>query len=135
VVFQGPQAYVSPSYYPSKAEHGKVVPTWNYCVAQARGRLRAIEDAAWLHAFVSRLTDHHEAARAQPWAVADAPSDYVDTMLRGIVGIELVLSTLTGKWKVSQNRSAADRAGVARGLAAAGAPAELLAPGGTVNRP
>jgi transcriptional regulator len=120
VVFQGAQAYISPSFYPSKAEHGKVVPTWNYIMVQARGTLRAIDDAAWLHAFVTRLTDRHEAQRAKPWAVSDAPADYIETMLRAIVGIEIVLTSLVGKWKVSQNRSPADRAGVARGLADAG---------------
>ncbi len=120
VVFQGPQAYVSPGFYPSKAEHGKVVPTWNYVMAQGRGRLRAVEEAPWLHALVTRLTDRHEAARAQPWAVSDAPDDYIATMLRAIVGIEIVLTSWVGKWKVSQNRSAADRDGVARGLADAG---------------
>ena len=128
VVFQGPQAYVSPGWYPSKAEHGKVVPTWNYVMVQARGTLRAIEDAAWLHAFVTRLTDRHEAPRAQPWAVSDAPADYIATMLRAIVGIEIVLIALTGKWKVSQNRSQADREGVARGLADAGIRFEACSP-------
>jgi len=116
VVFQGPQAYISPAFYPSKAEHGKVVPTWNYVMVQARGRFRAVDDADWLRAFVTRLTERHEAPRTQPWAVTDAPADYIATMLRAIVGIELVLTALTGKWKVSQNRSAADREGVARGL-------------------
>jgi transcriptional regulator len=120
VVFQGPQAYVSPGWYPSKAETGKVVPTWNYVMVQARGPLRVRDDAAWLHAFVTRLTDRHEAPRATPWAVRDAPDDYIATMLRAIVGIEIPLTSLVGKWKVSQNRSAADRAGVARGLAALG---------------
>jgi len=120
VVFQGPQAYVSPGWYPSKAEHGKVVPTWNYVMVQARGPLRAIDDAAWVHALVSRLTTHHEAAQAKPWAVTDAPAPYIDTITRAIVGIEITLTALTGKWKVSQNRSAADRAGVARGLRVAG---------------
>jgi transcriptional regulator len=134
VVFQGPEAYVSPSYYPSKAAHGKVVPTWNYIVVEARGRLRAIEDRDWLHAFVTRLTDRHESPRAAPWGVADAPAEYVETMLGAIVGIEVELTTLVGKWKVSQNRSAADRAGVAQGLHDAGvADAVLLAqpPGDT----
>ena len=127
VIFQGPQAYISPSFYPSKAEHGKVVPTWNYVMVQARGRLRAIEDATWLHAFVTRLTDRHESKRARPWAVSDAPADYIQTMLGAIVGIEIVLSALTGKWKVSENRSAADRAGVVQGLRKDGvAQAELL---------
>jgi transcriptional regulator len=116
VVFQGPQAYVSPAWYPSKAEHGKVVPTWNYVMVQGRGRLRAIEDPAWLHAFVSRLTDRHEQPRAAPWAVSDAPPDYVASLLKAIVGLEMVLTSLTGKWKVTQNRPAADRDGVVRGL-------------------
>ncbi len=128
VVFQGPQAYVSPSFYASKAEHHKVVPTWNYVMVQARGRLRAVDDAPWLRAFVSRLTERHEAPRAAPWAVTDAPADFVTTMLRAIVGIEIELSSLVGKWKVSQNRSTADRDGVARGLRAAGvAQPEVLA--------
>ena len=130
VVFQGPQAYVSPSFYPGKAAHGKVVPTWNYVMVQAHGRLRAIDDTAWLHAFVTRLTDRHEAARATPWAVADAPPDYIATMLGAIVGIELVVTTLTGKWKVSQNRSAADRAGVVQGLRDAGVAEAALLGGG-----
>ena len=120
VVFQGPQAYVSPAFYPSKAEHGKVVPTWNYVMVQARGRLRAVEDAAWLHRLVTRLTERHEGPRAQPWAVTDAPPDYVQSMLRAIVGIEIELTELSGKWKVTQNRSAADRDGVMQGLRAAG---------------
>jgi transcriptional regulator len=117
-VFHGPQAYVSPGWYPGKREHGKVVPTWNYTMVQARGVLRAVEDAPWLHALVDRLTDHHEARRAQPWAVDDAPADYVQQMLRAIVGIEIPLEALAGKWKVSQNRGAADREGVAAGLQA-----------------
>jgi len=116
VVFQGPQGYVSPAWYPSKAEHGKVVPTWNYVMVQARGKLRAIDDASWLRAFVTRLTERHESARAAPWAVSDAPADYIETMLRAIVGVEIALTSLTGKWKVSQNRPAADRAGVVAGL-------------------
>lgn len=134
VVFQGEQAYISPSFYASKAEHGKVVPTWNYVMAQARGRLRAVDDADWLRAFVTRLTDRHEAPRAKPWAVSDAPDDYIASLLRAIVGIEIVLTSLAGKWKVGQNRSAADRAGVARGLEDAGirfeacSAAALLAP-------
>jgi transcriptional regulator len=120
VVFQGPQAYVSPSLYPSKAETGKVVPTWNYVMVQARGRLRAIDDAAWLRAFVTRLTERHEATRALPWAVGDAPADYIDAMLRAIVGIEIPLRTLVGKLKLSQNRTPADRDGIVAGLASAG---------------
>jgi transcriptional regulator len=116
VVFQGPHGYVSPAWYPSKAEHGKVVPTWNYLMVQARGRLRAIDDRAWLREFVTRLTDRHESGRPSPWAVGDAPGDFIDTMLGAIVGIELTLSSLVGKWKVSQNRGDADRKGVVEGL-------------------
>jgi len=116
VVFQGPQAYVSPNWYPSKAEHGKAVPTWDYIVVQARGRLAVHDDAAWLRRLVDRLTHRHEASRPQPWALGDAPADYQQAMLRGIVGIEIPVDSLEGKWKVSQNRSAADRAGVAQGL-------------------
>ena len=134
VVFQGPQGYVSPAWYPSKAEHGKVVPTWNYLMVQARGRLRAIDDKAWLRAFVTRLTDRHEGGRAAPWAVTDAPADFIEATLGAIVGIEIPLSSLVGKWKVSQNRSAADRAGVAAGLLRerddSALAAEVNAPGG-----
>jgi transcriptional regulator len=142
VVFQGAQAYVSPAWYASKAEHGKVVPTWNYILVEARGTLRAIDDAAWLHAFVTRLTDRHEGERAErdggaapAWAVSDAPDDFVAATLRGIVGIELVLTSLVGKWKVGQNRPAADRQGVAAGLGriagsdAAAMAREVAAPG------
>ena len=118
-VFTGPEAYVSPGWYPSKREHGKVVPTWNYTMVQARGPLRVVDEAPWLHALVSRLTAWQEAGQAQPWAVSDAPHDYVQQMLRAIVGIEIPLTSLIGKWKVSQNRSAADRIGTAEGLAAA----------------
>jgi transcriptional regulator len=117
-VFTGPEAYVSPGWYPSKREHGKVVPTWNYTMVQARGTLVAVDDAAWLRALVGRLTEHHERLQTEPWSVADAPDDYVQQMLRAIVGIEIPLTSLVGKWKVSQNRSAADRAGVAQGLPA-----------------
>jgi transcriptional regulator len=116
VLFQGPQAYVSPNWYPSKFQHGKVVPTWNYTMVQAHGRLRAIEDPAWLRALVTRLTERHEGGRAMPWHVADAPPDYIDTMLRAIVGIEIEVTRLEGKFKLSQNRSAEDRTGVVLGL-------------------
>ncbi len=115
-VFHGPDAYISPGWYASKREHGKVVPTWNYTMVQARGRLRVVEQAPWLHALVERLTRHHEAAQRAPWHVGDAPADFVAQMLGAIVGIEIPIDTLLGKWKVSQNRSAADRQGVAEGL-------------------
>ena len=117
-VFCGPQAYVSPSWYPSKAATHKVVPTWNYTVVHAHGVLQAVEAEPWLHDLVSGLTQHHESRRATPWAVSDAPDDYVQPMLRAIVGIQIPVNRLIGKWKISQNRSADDRRGVAQGLAA-----------------
>lgn len=119
-IFQGPNRYVTPSWYASKREHGKVVPTWNYMVVHARGRLRAIDDPAWVHALVTRLTDRHEAARRAPWKVADAPDEFVAQQLRAIVGIEIPIARIDGKWKVSQNRTPADRAGVEAGLREAG---------------
>lgn len=126
-VFSGPQAYVSPGFYASKREHGKVVPTWNYAVVQARGTLHTVDDAPWLRALVGRLTHRHEAPRPAPWAVDDAPTDYVAQMLRAIVGIEIPLAALAGKFKLSQNRSAADREGVLQGLATGDAPAHAAA--------
>ena len=117
LVFQGPQAYISPGWYASKREHGKVVPTWNYAVVHAQGTPVAVQEAAALLAIVKRLTDRHEAAQAHPWQVDDAPPDYVARLLEAIVGIEVPLERLVGKWKVSQNRSTADREGVAAGLA------------------
>ena len=114
VIFQGPDGYVSPAWYPTKAETGKVVPTWNYAVVHAHGPLRVIDDRAWLAAFVTHLTDRHEAGRADPWKVTDAPANFVDGLLGAIVGIEIPVHRLVGKWKVSQNRPDADREGVAR---------------------
>jgi transcriptional regulator len=111
-IFLGPQAYVSPNWYPAKAETGKAVPTWNYITVHARGTIRWIEDAAWLKAHVTALSNRHEAGRQAPWAVSDAPPDYIASMLRGIVGFELTIQALEGKYKLSQNRDAADRAAV-----------------------
>ncbi|HKO66684.1 MAG TPA: FMN-binding negative transcriptional regulator [Burkholderiaceae bacterium] len=116
VVFQGAHAYISPSWYESKKEHGKVVPTWNYAVVHASGPLRVIDDRAWVRRFVEQLTDRHEAHRSDPWKVTDAPTDFVDTMTNAIVGIEVPIMQLTGKWKVSQNRPQKDRTGVVQGL-------------------
>jgi transcriptional regulator len=115
-IFLGAHAYVSPSWYPSKAETGKAVPTWNYLTVHARGAIRWIQDADWLRAHVGALSAAHEAGRAQPWAITDAPASYVDGLLRAIVGFELTTAKLEGKWKLSQNRDAADRAGVREGL-------------------
>jgi transcriptional regulator len=116
VLFQGAQAYISPSWYATKQENGKVVPTYNYMVVHAYGPMRVIDDPAWLLGLVERLTGRHEADRAGPWKVSDAPRDYVDKLLGAIVGIEIPVSRLVGKWKVSQNQPPANRAGVARGL-------------------
>lgn len=116
VVFQGPQAYVSPNWYPSKAENGKAVPTWNYITVQARGKLVVRDDAVWLRELVTRLTERHEATQPRPWALGDAPPDYIEAMLRAIVGIEIPLSSLRGKWKMSQNHPLANRDGLMRGL-------------------
>ncbi len=116
VVFQGPESYITPSWYPSKHADGKAVPTWNYAVVHAYGKPRAIEDAGWLLEHVTQLTHAHEAGQALPWQVTDAPKDFTDHMLGRIVGIEIPISKLQGKWKVSQNRKFADRLGVAAGL-------------------
>jgi transcriptional regulator len=116
VVFQGPQAYITPNWYPGKADTGKVVPTWNYVTVHARGKLVVRDDAQWLRGLVTRLTQRHELTQPKPWAVSDAPADYIDSMLRAIVGIEIPLDSLRGKWKMSQNRPAADREGLSRGL-------------------
>jgi transcriptional regulator len=119
-IFQGPQAYISPSFYPSKRETGEVVPTWDYAVVHAHGTLRFIEDKTWLRALVERLTDSHEAPRRSPWKVADAPLPYIEKMLSLIVGFEFAITRLTGKFKLSQNHPAANRAGVVQGLRDAG---------------
>jgi transcriptional regulator len=116
VVFQGPQAYVTPGWYATKAETGKVVPTWNYAIVQVRGSARIIEDPAWLRTQIGALTRENENSRSQPWAVDDAPPEFVAAQLKGIIGIEIDIETIDGKWKVSQNRPLADRQGVADGL-------------------
>jgi transcriptional regulator len=118
VIFAGADAYVSPGFYPSKAEHGKVVPTWNYIAVHAYGTAEVFSDAERLLNLVSALTDRHEAGHAQPWKVADAPTDYIDGMLKAIVGFALPIQRLEGKRKLSQNRSAEDIASVRGGLAA-----------------
>ena len=116
LVFQGPQAYISPSWYPTKKETGKVVPTYNYIVVHAYGPLRIVEDRAWLRALVERLTNRHEASKPEPWKVTDAPAEYIEQMLGAIIGVEIPLTRLVGKWKVSQNRPAVDRDGVVSAL-------------------
>ena len=116
-IFAGHQHYITPNWYPGTKEHGKEVPTWNYAVVHAYGPLKVIEDQDWLLANVERLTDIHEAHSPEPWKVSDAPADFIQTQLRGIVGLELPIRRLEGKWKVSQNRNEADRQGVIEGLA------------------
>lgn len=118
-IFHGPEAYVTPAWYPTKAETGKAVPTWNYVVVQARGRMRVIEDRAWLRAQVEALTARMEAGRVSPWGLADAPADYIEAMLSAIVGIEIAIGDLVGKWKTSQNQPARNQDGVVAGLEAA----------------
>lgn len=115
-IFHGPQAYVTPSWYASKRADGKAVPTWNYVVVHARGRLRVIDDPAWLRAQLEALVDRHEGPLPEPWHIADAPPDYIDKMLGAIVGIEIVISEVSGKWKTSQNQPEINRAGVVAGL-------------------
>jgi len=121
-IFHGPEAYVSPNWYPGKAEHHKVVPTWNYEAVHAAGPVEMVEDPAALHAIVSELTREKEAAQPRPWAVADAPEPFVAGQLRAIIGLVLRIETLIGKRKLSQNRSAADREGATAGLAASADP-------------
>jgi transcriptional regulator len=118
VIWQGAEAFVSPNFYPSKLEDGKVVPTWNYLVVQARGTITFHHEREWKRSQVTALTDWHEAGSAAPWSVGDAPEDYIDGMLSAIVGFEVRVTSIEGKWKLSQNRSREDRAGVISGLAA-----------------
>lgn len=119
-VFHGPNGYISPSWYATKQAGGEVVPTWNYATVHARGRMRIIEDAGWLKAHLEQLTDEQEARFAEPWAFSDAPAAYTTRLMHGLVGIEIAITRLEGKWKVSQNRPAEDRAGVCAGLRALG---------------
>lgn len=128
-IFMGPDAYVTPSWYASKAEHGKVVPTWNYAAVNAYGPIEFFEDETRLLEVVKRLTQLHEGPRTQPWQVSDAPEAFIKSQLRGIVGLRLPITRLEGKRKMSQNRSADDRAGVAKGLAESERPMDRLVAG------
>jgi transcriptional regulator len=134
-IFQGPQRYITPSWYARKAEDGKVVPTWNYVVVHAHGSLRFIEDPAWLRAHLEAQVALHEGGRSAPWKIDDAPPEYIEKLLGGIVGVELAIERLEGKWKLGQNRNEADRAGMVEGLlgeggeAAAALAALIRAPG------
>lgn len=126
-IFIGPDHYVSPSWYPSKHEHGEAVPTWNYATVHVKGHIRFIDDPGWLRTLVESLTDEHERQSVNRWRITDAPADYIAGMLRAIVGFEIQVSAIEGKFKGSQNRSAADRAGVAEALRAAGLPLDEVA--------
>ncbi|MBW0148041.1 FMN-binding negative transcriptional regulator [Marinobacter arenosus] len=121
-IFQGPDAYVSPSWYPTKAETGRVVPTWNYLAVHVEGSARVIQDPVWLKEHVRQLTDQHEKGRAQPWAVDDAPTDFTERLVQGIVGVEVKIKKLTGKLKASQNQPERNQAGVKDGLKGEHAP-------------
>jgi transcriptional regulator len=116
MIFQGPEGYITPNWYPTKAENGKVVPTWNYAVVHAYGRPEVMDDADWLRRHVTELTVQQEKSEARPWAVSDAPDRFIEVMLRGIVGFRFAIARLEGKWKMSQNRELPDRAGVVKGL-------------------
>jgi transcriptional regulator len=120
VIMRGPDAYVSPTWYASKREHGRVVPTWNYITAHVYGTMTVYDDPAWVEDVVRRLSDQHEAGRAEPWSVDDAPAKYVSGQLRAIVGVEIAIRRIEAKFKLSQNRSAADVDGVIDGLRADG---------------
>ena len=125
IVFQGPNAYITPSWYVSKQEHGRVVPTWNYVVVQARGTPRILDDPDWLRTQIQDLTASQEHKRATPWSVNDAPEPFISGQIKSIIGVEIPISTIEGKWKVSQNRSAADRQGVEEGLRREGISEEM----------
>jgi transcriptional regulator len=116
MIFQGPEGYITPNWYPSKADHGKVVPTWNYAVVHAYGRPEVMEDRNWLRRHVTELTAQQETNEVKPWALSDAPESFIEAMLRGIVGFRFAFTQLEGKWKMSQNRQATDRNGVVGGL-------------------
>lgn len=122
VIFQGPQAYISPSWYPSKAEHGRAVPTWNYVMVQASGKPRFIQDRDWLLAHVTELSNTHEQHKNDTWLVSDAPEDFIERLLKGIVGVEIPLEKIVGKWKVSKDRPEVDKPGIIDGLTKSATP-------------
>ena len=138
-IFHGPDSYITPSWYAAKQETGKVVPTWNYAVVHAYGTLRVIDDASWVRAQLEALTDHNETNFSKPWSVSDAPHEYTEKLIEAIVGFEIVITRLSGKWKVSQNQPAQNQAGVIEGLSNSGvrdaeAMADLVAAGAKPER-
>lgn len=120
IIFQGPSSYITPSWYPAKQAHGKVVPTWNYVTAHAYGMLRVIDDPVWVKSQLELLTAQQESLFNKPWSVSDAPVEFTDRMIGAIVGIEILITKLTGKWKVSQNQPALNQTGVVKGLESLG---------------
>lgn len=134
VIFQGPDAYVTPDWYPSKAVTHKVVPTWNYAAVHVRGTIRVVDDPDWLAQQIADLTATHEAARPAPWRPADAPEDFIAAQMRAVVGLEIVITQIDGKWKMSQNKDAVDRDGVIRGMRDTTDPHHNLAVAGLVER-
>jgi transcriptional regulator len=125
MIFQGPEGYITPNWYPSKAQHGKAVPTWNFAVVHAYGRPEVMKDKDWLLQHVTELTAQQESSEAKPWTPSDAPATYIEIMLRGIVGFRFAITRLEGKWKMSQNREVQDRVGVVKGLSARAAGDDL----------
>lgn len=121
-IFHGPDVYITPAWYPTKAETGKAVPTWNYVVAHAYGTLRVVDDPSWMRLHLESLTARHEAVFPEPWRLSDAPQDFADKLIRAVVGIEIVITRLSGKWKISQNQPARNQAGIIDGLRTGGTP-------------
>jgi len=132
-IFQGADHYISPNWYPEKEETGEVVPTWAYAVVHVYGRLRLVEDADWMMGMLERLTDIHEAGSAAPWRVSDAPAEYIRGLLKRVIGVELTIGRMEGKWKLDQGESERSRVGVVKGLEAVGTP-ESLAMKGLVEK-
>lgn len=124
-VFHGPDSYISPSWYPAKQEHGRVIPTWNYAVVHAYGTLKIVDDPVWLMEHLQALTTKHEMAFPEPWAVSDAPGDFIEKLLENIIGIEIAITRLKGKWKASQNQSLKNQLGIINGLNGDGGSREL----------
>jgi transcriptional regulator len=125
VIFQGANIYITPSWYPSKKESGKVVPTWNYAVVHAHGYIRVVDDAQWVKAHIEQLINRQESSFAQPWTISDAPREFIERLILGVVGIEIPITRLVGKWKVSQNQPESDRGGIVSGLCGLGTPNAL----------
>ncbi|KOO04475.1 FMN-binding negative transcriptional regulator [Vibrio nereis] len=123
VIFNGPNCYISPNHYPTKAEHGKAVPTWNYAVAHVKGTISFIHDPDWIHTAIEELTAEHESQSMKPWSMSDAPDEFIQKLLLAVVGVEIEISSITGQWKLSQNQPDVNKQGVIEGLSSLGDPA------------